>query len=181
MPNDRSDDRNHHVLSCTKWHNPPIGKLKCNVDAAFRERELWWGCGISLRNHEGAVVSIRTSWRRGLPTVKEGEALALLEAMEWLENSGYRDVIIEVDSSIVAAAVMSHEDDTTEFGGIIAKCREICNSQSSFQVNGVRRNRNRVAHELAQRSFSLASPFIGHAPPLWLESAMSETCSDLTH
>ncbi|CAN1729406.1 hypothetical protein LINPERHAP1_LOCUS604 [Linum perenne] len=40
MPNDRSDDRNHHVLSCTKWHNPPIGKLKCNVDAAFREREL---------------------------------------------------------------------------------------------------------------------------------------------
>ncbi|CAN1800698.1 hypothetical protein LINPERHAP1_LOCUS22651 [Linum perenne] len=101
--------------TCSMWHNPPIGRLKCNMDAAFQEREQRWGCGMALRNHEGVVVSIRKSWSRGFPTVREGEALALLEALEWLENSGYNDVIIEVDSSSVAAAVMSHEDDETEF------------------------------------------------------------------
>ncbi|CAN1797971.1 hypothetical protein LINPERHAP1_LOCUS21500 [Linum perenne] len=178
MPNANLGNAGPLTSSCSKWHNPLIGKIKCNVDAAFREREHRWGCGMALRNHKGVVVSIQTSWRRGLPTVREGEALALLEALEWLENSGYNDVIIEVDSSSVAAAVMSYEDDETEFGDIIVQCREISNSQPLFQVRSVRRNRNRVAHELAQRSFSLASPFVGHAPPFWFESALLETCSD---
>ncbi|CAN1136660.1 hypothetical protein LINPERHAP2_LOCUS9594 [Linum perenne] len=28
---------------CESWHVPPVGKLKCNVDASFRSEERKWG------------------------------------------------------------------------------------------------------------------------------------------
>ncbi|CAN1806451.1 hypothetical protein LINPERHAP1_LOCUS24675 [Linum perenne] len=167
--------------SCQKWHVPPSGRLKCNVDASFRPNDHKWGYGIVIRDHAGGIVEFRTGWKAGCPTVREGEAMALREALEWLEFGGYREMLIEVDSTTVAAAVQNTDVDLTEFGRIIGHCRSICNSHPLLQVRSVRRNRNRVADVLAHRSFSLASPSVGYASPIWLESALLDKCTDLNH
>ncbi|CAN1787158.1 Putative ribonuclease H protein At1g65750 [Linum perenne] len=166
---------------CESWHMPPVGKVKCNIDASFRAHERKWGCGMVIRDHEGGLVVCRTFWQEGCLTVREGEAIGLLKTLEWVVERGYVELLIEVDSSVVVAAVMSHTEDLTEFGRIIAMCRRVFNSYPQLQVRSVRRNRNRVADVLAHQSFSLASPFVGHAPLSWIDSALAVKCTNLNH
>ncbi|CAN1744284.1 Putative ribonuclease H protein At1g65750 [Linum perenne] len=166
---------------CDKWHPPGEVQLKCNVDAAFRASSRDWGWGAVVRNHSGALLSFRTGWLRGTPEVREGEAMALLDAMLWIQASGVANMVFETDSSVVAAAVMGHNDDHTEFGAIINHCRGTLHLQPGFVLKNVRRNRNLVAHELAQRSFSFISPTVGHVSPIWLDSALANMCTNTDH
>ncbi|CAN1815291.1 hypothetical protein LINPERHAP1_LOCUS27389 [Linum perenne] len=168
-------------VRCVKWHPPPVMRLKCNVDAAFREQQRMWGWGVALRDHAGTLVAYRTGWQRGTPEIREGEAMALLDALRWAAANSLGPTKFEVDSEEVAVAVMSHTKDDTEFGHIIELCRELFVLQRHFEIGSVRRDRNQVAHELAQRSFSFASPFGGHAPPSWLECTLANMCTNLDH
>ncbi|CAN1812050.1 Putative ribonuclease H protein At1g65750 [Linum perenne] len=164
---------------CGEWHVPPVGKLKCNIDASFKRDEHKWGCGMAIRDHNGNLVVFRTFWQMGDPSVQEGEGTVLLKTLEWMVERGYEEMIIEIDSAVVAAAVMSHSADSTEFGRIIALCSRFFVSYPQLQVRSVRRNRNRVADVLAHRSFSLVSPCVGHASSSWLKGALVERCTDL--
>ncbi|CAN1821825.1 hypothetical protein LINPERHAP1_LOCUS29697 [Linum perenne] len=112
-------------VRCGKWHPPPVMRLKCNVDATFREQQLMWGWGVALWDHAGTLVAYRTGWQRGTPEIREGEAMALLDALRWATANGLGPTKFEVDSEEVAAAVTSHTKDDTEFGHIIELCREL--------------------------------------------------------
>ncbi|CAN1752594.1 hypothetical protein LINPERHAP1_LOCUS4809 [Linum perenne] len=112
------------------------------------------------RDSDGMCVAYQTGWERGQPEVKEGEAWSLLEALKWARDSNQTRVIFEVDSQQVALAVRGHAANMTEFGEIISKCRTIIQENPNFVVDFVRRDRNLVAHELARRSFSFASPHV---------------------
>ncbi|CAN1799758.1 hypothetical protein LINPERHAP1_LOCUS22239 [Linum perenne] len=108
---------------CGEWHVPPVGKLKCNIHASFKRDEHKWGCGMAIRDHNGNLVVFWTFWQVGDPSVQEGEGTALLKTLEWMVERGYEEMIIEIDSAVVAAVVMSHSADSTEFRRIIALCR----------------------------------------------------------
>ncbi|CAN1843957.1 FBD-associated F-box protein At3g52670 [Linum perenne] len=73
--------------------------------AAKREEERRWSSGMILRYEADTVIYCRTTWKRGRSEVREGEALTLLDAMQWAEQSGYENVVFEVDSTEVEAAV----------------------------------------------------------------------------
>ncbi|CAN1814009.1 Putative ribonuclease H protein At1g65750 [Linum perenne] len=178
----QSDRRNSdQQVPCERWHPPPMGVIKCNVDAAFQATRRQWGWGMVSRDHMGNLLSYRTGWMRGVLEVREGEVLALLDALLWLQANGVQRAILETDSVVVANAVQGTGDDNTEFGRLVTLCRNILASQPLFAVQFIRRNRNQVAHELAQRSFSFASPFVGHAPLYWLDSALANMCTNLNH
>ncbi|CAN1751886.1 hypothetical protein LINPERHAP1_LOCUS4492 [Linum perenne] len=85
--------------TCRRWHPPQQGTLKCNVDAAFQESEGQWGWGIAIRNHPGSLLSHRTGWMRGVPEVREGEALTLLDALIWVQAVGVERAVFETDST----------------------------------------------------------------------------------
>ncbi|CAN1767936.1 hypothetical protein LINPERHAP1_LOCUS10452 [Linum perenne] len=173
--------RNQARTRCGKWHVPPDEWVKCNVDSSFRLSERKWGSDMILRSSEGAVVSCRSSWKRGRPAVRDGEALALLEALLWVEHSVYTNVVFEVDSTEVEQAIKHGGRDVSEFGLIISECRHIVSSRQDFSVVVVRRDRNKAAHELAQQSYTFASPSVWHATPFWLGHALSDVCMDLNH
>ncbi|CAN1812128.1 hypothetical protein LINPERHAP1_LOCUS26436 [Linum perenne] len=103
-----------------------------------------------IRDDVDDFISCKTLWRSGRPEVKEGEALALLEAMQWVEQSEYDRMVFEVDALLVRQAVYSEEKDLIEFGMIIKKCKDILRSRPSFEVVAVGRDRNKVARKLAQ-------------------------------
>ncbi|CAN1768664.1 hypothetical protein LINPERHAP1_LOCUS10757 [Linum perenne] len=107
-----------HQVLCEKWHPPPRGFIKCNVDAAFQESRRQWGWGLAIQDHEGTLLSYRTGWMRGVLEVREGELLALLDALMWLQAAGVQNVILETDSAEVAGAVQSTNRDNTEFGSL---------------------------------------------------------------
>ncbi|CAN1121744.1 hypothetical protein LINPERHAP2_LOCUS942 [Linum perenne] len=134
-----------------------------------------------VRNEDGELISCRTSWSKGVPEVKEAEALALFEVLTWMENSGYDKVIFEIDALVVAGAIQRGPDDSTKIGGIMDKCKAILETRPNFSVTVVRRDMNQVAHELAQRSFSLSSPSVWHESPSWLEHALGDICMVLNH
>ncbi|CAN1191227.1 hypothetical protein LINPERHAP2_LOCUS40934 [Linum perenne] len=172
----REGEERGRVNICTKWHPPSHPKLKCNVDVGIRGAERRWSRGMVIRDHMGYLIRCRAAWSVGLPEPREGEALALLDAMCWIEEEGFQQVVFEIDSEIVAGAVNGGDEDLSEFGGIVERCKQFLLVRRDCSVVVVRRDRNKAAHELARQSFSLVSPSVWHTPPVWLENALGDKC-----
>ncbi|CAN1127140.1 Putative ribonuclease H protein At1g65750 [Linum perenne] len=164
---------------CPKWHPPPIGQLKCNVDCARFEDQKMRGVGMILRDHEGHIVEFQTRTEPGCPSATNCEALAMHATLLWLRSKDLQNVTIETDSQLVSNAIYSTEPDVTEFGETIRSCRSLL--LPSFRIIFVRRDRNAVAHTLARQSRFLASPTLGHASPVWLEVVLGALCSNTQH
>ncbi|XVF71911.1 hypothetical protein PTKIN_Ptkin12aG0078100 [Pterospermum kingtungense] len=108
--------------SCMRWHKPPNSYLKCNIDAAIFSDSLSTGLGCIVRDSNGAFVASRMDKLAGLPTIKECEALALLEAVKWMLSLGLKNVVFEYDAKLVIDAIRSKAVDQSEFGSIILSC-----------------------------------------------------------
>ncbi|CAN1122554.1 hypothetical protein LINPERHAP2_LOCUS1414 [Linum perenne] len=101
--------------------------------------------------------------------------------MRWLIEEGYREVIFQTDAEEVGLAVNSVLRDDSEFGCLIATCRDLLSRNPSFSVQVVRRNKNMVAHVLARRSISCVSPFVGSSPLIGMDDVLSDICFSSNH
>lgn len=68
------------------WTPPPIGSVKCTIDAAFFDDIQSAGVSMVVRHDEGRFLMARTTLIKGVCCVKEGEAIGLLEALSWIRN-----------------------------------------------------------------------------------------------
>ncbi|CAN1763719.1 Putative ribonuclease H protein At1g65750 [Linum perenne] len=166
---------------CGKWHAPPFGSLKCNSDVGFQAATNEMGMGIILRDCDGRVIGYKQWHDVGQWTPREGEAAALLSAMSWVVGIGYEDVIFECDAEAISQALASDEDDLSEFGCIISRCRELLTSFPRFRIQVVRRNRNQVAHLLARQSFSLDISHTSYSPPDGMDNILYDVCFNSNH
>lgn len=83
--------------------------------------------------------------------VAVGEALGLFHALQWLQDMRFDSIDFELDSKVTRDAFHSHHSDVTEFGSIIAACRELFSlSFLNSRVEFVRRQANSAAHALAR-------------------------------
>ncbi|XP_075492415.1 uncharacterized protein LOC142530463 [Primulina tabacum] len=125
-----------------RWTPPLIGAVKCNIDAAFFEDIKSAGISMVVRDEEGRLLMARTNLIKVLRCVKEGEAIGLLEALSWIRNSDYSNVLFEVDAMTVYHAMKETTVDRTEFGGIMGICRDIVATNPGFSVHFTRRQAN---------------------------------------
>ncbi|CAN1824958.1 Putative ribonuclease H protein At1g65750 [Linum perenne] len=169
------------VHPCEKWHAPPFGSLKCNSDVGFHAATNEMGMGIILRDCDGRVVGFKQWHDVGQWTPREGEAAALLSAMSWVAEIGYEDVIFECDAEAISHALDSDEDDLSEFGCLISRCRELLASFPRFRIQVVRRIRNQVAHLLARQSFSLDISHTSYSPPNGMDNILYDVCFASNH
>ncbi|MCI19155.1 cytochrome P450 [Trifolium medium] len=79
------------------WCKPRPGTLKCNVDAACYEEANQYCIGACLRDAEGKVIHAYMKKFEGKPEVREAEAVALLEALNWLQQYNMQQIQIETD------------------------------------------------------------------------------------
>ena len=87
-----------------------------------------------------------------------GEALGLYHAIQWIYELQLINVDFEVDSKIVADFFNKGRGDITEFGSIIDSSIQFCNScLTNSHVEFIRRQANKVAHELAKVATSVPS------------------------
>ncbi|CAN0837140.1 Putative ribonuclease H protein At1g65750, partial [Linum grandiflorum] len=161
---------------CKRWHRPPLGYVKLNVDAAFFHDVNCYGIGLALRGRTGQLMGFKQKCFTITREPKEGEAQALLEGLYWLQDIGHMQAIVETDCQVAHSALQRDEEDVTEFGVIINKCKELFLSEPGFSVVFVRRDGNGVAHTLARRSITEADTVLGQAPPIWLRADLANTC-----
>ncbi|CAN1819319.1 hypothetical protein LINPERHAP1_LOCUS28680 [Linum perenne] len=107
---------------CLKWHPPEEGTLKINVDAAVFMPQHHRGIGLCLRDHRGDVFGYKMIHQRGIAPAREVEAMALLEALRWAEDSWLQRVVFECDAKEIVECTLDEEDDDTEFGDAIRQC-----------------------------------------------------------
>ncbi|XP_024169850.1 uncharacterized protein LOC112176244 [Rosa chinensis] len=138
----------------TKWQNPPSGRLKINVDGAFRAEEGSGGIGVVVRNDAGMGIAAlaRTFLHAHSVLNMEGEACraGLLLGI----HQGWTDIDIESDSAIMISALNSREKNFSEVSRVLDDCREYITAFQSVRIRHIYLEANGVADRLAHLASS---------------------------
>ncbi|KAL1293347.1 hypothetical protein AAHE18_19G066400 [Arachis hypogaea] len=127
------------ATSTKNWKRPPITKVKINVDAASIDDGVV-GVGVVVRDTNGDILMASTCKAFLSIQFHEAEALACLMGLEKACECCFFDAIIENDNVEVIQSLKEKE--------IHKNC--FANSLRSVEYSHVKRNGNRIAHELAQ-------------------------------
>ena len=87
-----------------------------------------------------------------ISTTAEGEATALQQALQIALDLGLNRVVFETDCQLVVNVVLSNSTYVNELGSLLSNCRAMLFSNASYALAYVRRQANRVAHNLARAS-----------------------------
>ncbi|CAN1294631.1 Putative ribonuclease H protein At1g65750, partial [Linum perenne] len=119
----------------------------------------------------GAVVQYRVLSWAGRWDSTEAEGRAMLEALSWVEQQGWRRVAFETDAQTVAHALHARGEDWTEFGELMRSCCAVLDRNPDFKVSFVGRGCNGVAHALARSSRFCVVPSVGTHRPGWIDGS----------
>ncbi|KAJ8762002.1 hypothetical protein K2173_006604 [Erythroxylum novogranatense] len=141
------------------WQPPALEWVKINVDVATTVDGSYTGYGCIARDSSGLVLGVRIGRLEGAFRPKIAEALAIKEALSWIERFGWPWVVVESDYLVVIHALLDrHFVNATAFGDLISlSC--FLHSQLDCEVvfHHVRRSANQVAHGLTQASRTMAN------------------------
>jgi ribonuclease HI len=122
-----------------------------------------WGVGVIIRNDEGLVMASGTWVNSRSDNVLEAEAFAIMTAMRFAKECGFRCVELEADNeSLIQRIKVGLDTDRSYLGLFLA---EIHRLQSTFNIcrfSFIPRDGNATAHSLAQ---------LAHSEPnlVWIE------------
>ncbi|KAL8530588.1 hypothetical protein ACS0TY_007571 [Phlomoides rotata] len=128
--------------------------------------------GMVLRDNFGEFIIGRSRVFEGCVGADIREALGFFEALSWLKEVRYDEVMVEGDAKIVVDAINSPVKQNSTFGDCIDVCRTILLDSPRSAVIFAKRSANVIAHELAKISrFFLEILIIGLiCRILWLDS-----------
>lgn len=157
----------HSTISkmVTSWGAPELGWLKFNVDASLFSGTNAFAIGMVVRDAQGEFLAGKTVRSRGEVSVMEAEAFGVLEALKWLEEMGYYNVIVESDCLLVVDAIAKENVYQLEVGDLLQACRERLKWRSDIQVCFVKKQANKAAHMLARHPCLLDSFIVFMSPP----------------
>lgn len=136
----------------SRWSPPEVGALKINVDASVRAGSDTFLVGMVLRDYEGVFVAGKTISIQASGSIFEAEAIGVREALSWVKDQNLQNkrVYIESDSQLTARAIQSGDANYLEVGVVIEKCCQKLHRLELVSLHFIRRNANRVAHQLAR-------------------------------
>ncbi|KAL8547886.1 hypothetical protein ACS0TY_007264 [Phlomoides rotata] len=119
----------------------------------------------------------RTKLLDGYPEVDVGEAIGFFEALSWLKEMDYGEVLVEGDAKIVVDAVNSNKVMNSVFGDCIHKCKSILLISPGISVVFAKRSANSLAHEFARASRRFGSSYSWVDPPDFVVGLPATLCS----
>ncbi|GAU14651.1 hypothetical protein TSUD_97150 [Trifolium subterraneum] len=108
-------------------------------------------------NDCGHFMAGMTQWQQTVISSVEGEAWALLLAMEEARHRGLNRVQFESDSKVLIEVIQMKRRGNSEILSIVHDILSLMSSFINFEVKFVRRQANLVAHTLARAANSWAS------------------------
>lgn len=118
------------------------------MDGAISEKGRKSSIGVIIRDYKGEAVAGLGKLLPGNFSVSETEALAVEAGVLLAKELGLQQVILESDSLIVVQEISS-KDVSRETSHITQGILCILECSSSWQIRHVKREFNKVAHELA--------------------------------
>ncbi|GAU48309.1 hypothetical protein TSUD_324900 [Trifolium subterraneum] len=140
-----------------RWEKPALGWVKCNVDVAFLPGSGRTSVEVCFRDNSGQFMAGMTQWKQTVISPVEGEAWALLLAMEEARHRGLDRVQFESDSKVLIEAIHMKRRGNSKFLSIVHYILSIMSSFLNVEVKFVRRQANSVAHTLARAANSWSS------------------------
>ncbi|KAL0009931.1 hypothetical protein SO802_005039 [Lithocarpus litseifolius] len=131
------------------WAAPPPDTHNINVDGATSEGGKLSSVGVVIHDCRGMMVVARSKLLDALYDVETAEALALESGILLASKLMIHQVIIESESLAVVQAVNSRSFHGT-IGPIIQGALSLLNQFGSWKAPHLKRDYNKVAHELAQ-------------------------------
>ncbi|KAL8101105.1 hypothetical protein AgCh_033115 [Apium graveolens] len=106
-----------------KWVKPQTDLIKVNVDAASFIDQDAFGLGILARDHTGKLIQAKTKYKQEKVSVESTEAMAINEALSWIEEKQWNHVVVKSDSksdSLVAVQeIRSSVPMSSPFGRVV--------------------------------------------------------------
>jgi hypothetical protein len=83
------------------WGKPPLGWVKCNVDASFLNEEKNGSGEAVIRDHNGNIIYSAWAVIEHCQTAAMGEAIACMEGLKLALACSNTDIIIETDCASI--------------------------------------------------------------------------------
>ena len=157
------------------WTKPPQGWTKLNVDAAYDRSSGEANIGIVMRDYSGEVLL--SAWKHGIrcASVEDAEVVAGLEGVQ-LSNEWIRKLImIESDCHSVVKSLLFDDENRASFSNTVKEIKSAMSAIAEVKVCKIRRECNKVAHELAQLAKRCMPNYIhpGAGTWYWLRSSQA--------
>lgn len=134
------------------WAKPQPDTVKVTVDAAIFENRDETGFGVVARDSTGALIQTKTMIKQGLVSPVLAEAMAVKEALSWIDSMRWPKTVLESDCLVVIQAIRSLTPMRSHFGLIIEECRRLLSQSNKVYLHFIKRSANMVAHQLARES-----------------------------
>ncbi|XP_038686654.1 uncharacterized protein LOC119986171 [Tripterygium wilfordii] len=140
--------RNEGINSA--WSGPGPGMIKLNIDGAvFLENDAI-GVGAILRDQHGSPLLCFSENVAGRVDPTFAELLAVNRTLTCIEERGYHDFILELDSSNIVQALGSDDWLDSRMGHFVSDTKAIMARLGVIKCQHVCRSGNEVAHTLAR-------------------------------
>lgn len=138
--------------SVNRCQCPGVGQFKLNVDASFFSRADTISISMVLPEHNGSFIAGKVLRLMAPRSVFEAETIGVREALSWIISRQLhgRSVLVETDSLLTVQALKSSATNYFEVGDVIANCQAQLQRLVSTTVTFIRKQSNRVAHEIAR-------------------------------
>jgi hypothetical protein len=111
------------VSRAEQWKKLPVGKLKINVDGAFKE-DCMDGTGAILRDENGTFIAASTRWLPAVLSALQSEVEAIRDGILLLDDGEQRGVIDETDSKVLVDLWHERTDGRYEISPILQDIQE---------------------------------------------------------
>jgi ribonuclease HI len=125
---------------------------------------LIWAFGF--RNDHGILVQAHTMYLTFEVTVNECEASTLKHALLIALSSGFERVIFQTDSQTIVNSILNDYRYENELGTLLSTCKSLLSVNASYNITFVRRQANRIAHNLTRASVFQSSPNTYYDPQI---------------
>ncbi|XP_019149855.1 PREDICTED: uncharacterized protein LOC109146657 [Ipomoea nil] len=152
-------------MRTSAWEPPPIGFLKCNVDAATFDNGA--GFGAVVRDSNGKYIAACSARLECGNDPLMAESMAVKEALTSMKSHHFNNIMLESDCLNFCSVFNSRTLNSSYVGLVIKQCCKIATDIGNVSVRHVNRSANHAAHVLARASASLSGfgSWFGVPPP----------------
>ncbi|KAK9006717.1 hypothetical protein V6N11_019051 [Hibiscus sabdariffa] len=139
-----------HQPLVLSW-SPPVGPMvKINVDVAFDRVACSSVSGVVVWDSNGHLLGSCIQLNNAIASCFAGEALAVIQGLNFAHDLGCMHVILESDSLTVISKLLSNKEDLSVLRPYISEARGISRNFALCQFVFTPRGGNVVAHRLAE-------------------------------
>ncbi|KAL8146376.1 hypothetical protein AgCh_004207 [Apium graveolens] len=136
------------------WARPLPNIVKVSVDVVVFEDRDAVGFGLIARGSDGRLITAKSIVHPHLVSPVTAEAMAIKEALSWIDVMQWPHITVESDCLVVIQAIRSNTPMRSYFGVIIEECRSLLKRFHKVSLFFVKRSANMVAHQLARESYN---------------------------